>query len=443
LLRKLVFLVLFLMVAIEPWEGITAISQIASLSRILGFVGVGCALMALAGTARMRRPPAPWIVLVLFTAWSAASVAWSRDPSISLARSFTYAMLLTLSWMIWEFAPSLGRLQLLLAANWLGCCATLMAQLAGFHSLTSGPGAELEGGKRFIAEATDPNGLGGHFALSIVIAFYFASNPKLRIRSRPLTIALWGYMLAATVGVFLTGSRGAVLSLACAIFTILVALRRVKWTTVVMFLACAVAARYIVPSLMSDYLTQRLWSGRESSSYKSRTELWVGGLTTWLGCPLQGTGAGTYRIAADEAIGVAMVAHNTYISVLVENGLIGLALFSVPWVLVVLRMRRLPPQEKLLCFGLLFSQIPIWVSGSDEYTKSLWILFGLFLSFEAAFRGRRVKGAAAHPLRPRPLQPQLRPQPLRPRPPQPQPQPRTAYGALYNNPRNAQGPNAD
>ncbi len=394
---KLVFVFLCLMAAIEPWEGMAVVGELSSFSRLLGFAAFGTAVLAAAGGARIRGWPVPWIFLVLFAFWNTASITWSVDPSSTIGRSITYAMLLTFAWMIWEFATSLGQLQILLLANWLGCLATLLAQLVGFHAGRTG--AADDSGGRFIAEATDANWLAGHFALAIAVAFYFATNP--RTRSPWLRLALWAFMVPAVAGVFLTGSRGGMLALLVVAATILVGLRRVKWTTVLMFLACAGAAWYIVPGLLSDYLRQRLTQGTEAHSYQIRLEAWRGGLEAWTECPLQGTGGGTYVNDMERVIGIHMVAHNTFMSLLVEDGLVGLGLFLLAWAMVAYRIRLLPARERLLCFSMLACQLPVYMSVSAEYTKSLWFLFAIVLSLEGAWRDRRTKARAVALRQPR------------------------------------------
>jgi O-antigen ligase len=107
-------------------------------------------------------------------------------------------------------------------------------------------------------------------------------------------------------------------------------------------------------------------------------------------------------------INAELVAHNTFLSVLVEQGVIGLALFLGSLVVLMLPAFRLPALEKM--FWLSF--FATWVVGAStlsyEDRKLPWLLFGI-LTAQVASRIPSLsqsmlrKHAVGRPMSPAPL----------------------------------------
>ena len=79
---------------------------------------------------------------------------------------------------------------------------------------------------------------------------------------------------------------------------------------------------------------------------------------------------------------------------LVDEGAIGASLFVLTWVLAVWRVCAVPRLEQMLCVSLVASYFPITLSGSLEYHKVLWIIFGLLLGMSEATRSLPPSPAA-------------------------------------------------
>src|SRR6185436_14960972 len=117
-----------------------------------------------------------------------------------------------------------------------------------------------------------------------------------------------------------------------------------------------------------------------------RTVIWAAGLQAFRDHAFLGVGAGAYGAAVLKAVDIPYVAHNTYLSVLVELGTVGGLLSvgllaSVVWCAV--RMRDL---ERRLWITLLVA----WGAGVSsltwEYRKPTWLLFGLLVAHAYARR---------------------------------------------------------
>jgi O-antigen ligase len=115
-----------------------------------------------------------------------------------------------------------------------------------------------------------------------------------------------------------------------------------------------------------------------------RTELWADGLHAFQQAPVLGVGTDMYRSVS----GLDKVAHNTYISVLVEEGLIGLVLFvAILWI-VVRQVRRLPRWDRNFWLATL---IVLAIGASTltwEQRKTTWLFLTFAVAAAAAARTR-------------------------------------------------------
>jgi O-antigen ligase len=114
-----------------------------------------------------------------------------------------------------------------------------------------------------------------------------------------------------------------------------------------------------------------LGSSIEARDLGGRFELWMEALQVFSAHPISGLGSG----ALDSAIGSA--AHNTFISVLAETGVIGFILFLLILAIVIFQAVNVPNGNA----GLWIAIFLTWAIGvfslSWEFRKLTW----LFLSF--------------------------------------------------------------
>jgi O-antigen ligase len=142
----------------------------------------------------------------------------------------------------------------------------------------------------------------------------------------------------------------------------------------------AVAAIALVPPTS----WKRLASAADevsSGTLNSRTLLWKAGFAAFRTRPVAGIGAGAYPEASAQLIGrpwgFVPVAHNSFISVAVETGVIGIVLFG--GMLAMLYRSAFLMSGPTRSFWL--TQLAVWTVGvcslTWEYRKPTWLLFGL------------------------------------------------------------------
>jgi O-antigen ligase len=157
----------------------------------------------------------------------------------------------------------------------------------------------------------------------------------------------------------------------------------------VMIIVTVAAAVALVPAAS----WKRLGSAAEEVSQgtlNSRTVLWKAGLDEFRNMPFGGIGAGAYPEASAKVIGrpwaFVPVAHNSFISVLVETGIIGIAIFLFMLSLLVRSALAMPGITRSFWLTLL----AVWTIGvcslTWEYRKPTWLLFALLPAHAASLR---------------------------------------------------------
>jgi O-antigen ligase len=126
-------------------------------------------------------------------------------------------------------------------------------------------------------------------------------------------------------------------------------------------------------------------------TFTGRTVIWTAAWELFRTHPFLGVGANAFRltvsrilaepIRADESgTPQAPAAHNTFLSVLVEQGVIGFALFCALLGFLALSLRRLPPFPQKLWIVFL----GVWIVGVSSLTwemrKPTWFFFGLLMA---------------------------------------------------------------
>ncbi|MBT0585673.1 O-antigen ligase family protein [Alteromonas sp. SM 2104] len=161
---------------------------------------------------------------------------------------------------------------------------------------------------RYLGFFNDPNDLGMLIVMNIAFVFYFYGKAKFLGKLICLGILAWfGY------GIYLTGSRGTILGAAAVIGLYLL----FKYGGTRLIIA-AVVAGPMLATLMSKFGGL----GSDDSSANSRLEAWYDGIHYLIGNPIWGIGKGNFTDWHGRA------AHNSYILVASELGIIGYTLWG-------------------------------------------------------------------------------------------------------------------
>lgn len=385
-LSKLAFVSLWLLVFAIPWEDALTIADLGTAARGVGLIAVGLGILAIIDGGKLRRPVLGHFLMALFVTLASLSYLWSLYPEGTLTQVFTYIQLLTMVWLIWELAACFHEQIRLMQAYVFG---TFVSQIDTVYQFISHQESAYE---RYAGARLNANDLGLMMALSIPFSYY------LLIQSRGKVA--WVYRLhlvLAGTTILLTASRGA--ALASVVALAIVPLTHARLTPrrkIALFLTAMLlvsGALFFVPSSSWERLST-VPNQLEHGTLTGRTLIWTAGWELFREHPFVGVGSNAFRVVVSrvlaepirlEETSPAPPAHNTFLSVLVEQGVLGFTAFCALLASLVLSLRPMPALSRKLWIVCLTA----WAVGVSSLTwemrKPTWFFFGLLMAQAAVW----------------------------------------------------------
>jgi O-antigen ligase len=372
MMRKIVFFITWLFVFVIPWENFFIVPGIGTFSRMIGLVAFSATLMGM--VFLQENPRVGWLhwLFLLFLLWCMASFYWSIDLEDSYARIKTYAQLFLLVFVVFQWITDEKKLQFMLEAFVLGCWIAVLSTIQNYY-LNGANGWE-----RSAASGFNPNDIAMIIVLGMPIAWYLGLKGK--------ALRTWIYRIypfVAPVAVALTASRSGLLIMIVAMSFIFATFWTMSIHNKTIFAAACLAA-FIAFFYVTPAESIARWStiGSEIThgSLNSRLYIWEIGLKVAARNPLLGVGAGAFRIGVERQLGSPMAPHNVYLSILVEQGVIGLTLFLTLLGVFMWKIFQIKGLERLFLFFLLGMWMLSAMSLNWEWRKQTWVLFTLIFA---------------------------------------------------------------
>jgi O-antigen ligase len=320
--------------------------------------------------------------LVLFWAWLAVGLLWSRVPYVSMVNFWWVGSFSLVFWLV-VLAPEAERYSVVVSR--LFFAIGLGLAVAGLYQLLV-----LGGDPRstFLSRNS-------HAALLILIAIP-ASAHFLLIQPGRWRTALAGLLFVFFLGIAVTGSRGVLLSLLLAVAVVTItAYRRIPSRRLFYWLTIILCAYLLANLLLQGWLGGRLSSVLEpGTAGHDRFLIWRQAWKMITDQPWIGIGLGTYwlfwppyRHPADTSAGFYV--HNDYLQIWIETGLPGLLLLlvielSVARILIrTLRNQTISVRKRIEIGGLVGGLAAIAFHSFfdfDLYIQPILIVIGLMLA---------------------------------------------------------------
>lgn len=397
------FAVLTFVDAVLPYESTAGVSfpKLTGALLVLSWLGV-----VTTGDSERRAAtfghPAFLYVLVLFTGWAAISAAWAEVPGSALEAVGRYAPNAMLFVIVFSAVRRREHALWLVGAFVVGALAS-----AAYGLAVPGDAADLD---RLSGASANPNEVAATLAAGAVLAAALA----VALRGQPLL------RLAATLGVplsvfavLLTLSRGGLLALGVALLAAV--LMAGRWRPAALAAAAVLAVGAVAyfaafaPAEARERVTQ-------VDGGTGRADIWTVGWRMVEDEPVQGVGAGNFETSSvhyllqpgalvrdDFIVDTPKNAHNTYLEILAELGVVGLALFlaviafSLTCTLKAVRafVRAHDRQMEIVARALFVALVAILAAdffGSRQYSKQLWLLLSLGPALLAIARAQIAAG---------------------------------------------------
>ena len=376
-MSKAAFGALWCFVLVLPWDVFLYVPVFGSLPRIVGLAASAVGVLSIVARQRVRSLSWFHLSAVLFVLWAGVSSLWSVDPDATRTRFLTYLQLVVFVWLMWEIAWSPARQRALLQAYVLGASVaalvTIHNYLAGANYFSGGDPTDIA---RFAALNQDPNELGLTLALGMPMAWYVSLAEP---RGRGTWVWRLYFPLAMT-GILLTASRGSVLAGLVGLSIIPWTLGRLRLRTKAALYALAAASLVLASQVVPAASLARIASTRAdiaAGHFGGRGAIWRAGLEVARDHPLVGVGAGGFEEAVEPTIHQEMVAHNVFLSILVEDGLVGLVLFVAMILATLVPLHHLPLVQRRFSTVLLLTLAVGSLSLSWGHRKQFWFVLGM------------------------------------------------------------------
>lgn len=373
--RKLTYIFLFLTVFTIPFQKSFIIPGLGSLNKIFGIVLAVVAIYTVLLKGNIRKLPLYFVLLFLFILMSFISYFWATVPKDAISKTLLYLQLGFIAWAMYEFACDYKRLDLLIKSYVLGCSVIALQSIYQYLTVGSNP---LVSTSRFFIEGYNPNELGTIWAFGLITAMY------LIVRGYKV------YLLYVPLGAFtilLTGSRTAlILVVFIGMSTLWMFFKyKVRFRKLITF--TLVIASILIISKMPPEQMYRLSTIKyelSSGTLNGRTSIWNSGIETFKQNPMLGVGSGSFLEASvvNSATGVEFAAHNSYLSVLVENGSVGFIVFALMLATLFVSSYKIKKNNlyRWLCLTLITGWMILSFASHAEAQKYTWVIFGFIIT---------------------------------------------------------------
>jgi O-antigen ligase len=334
---------------------------------------------------------------IAFVVWAVASLAWAQDQGATWYEVSRLFQVVLLFFVVYTAAASRKGFDLIAAAYLVGALLTAVYSMA--------TGSYVQGR---LSGIFDPNYFAAELIGAIFIAGFLMAGAR-RLRVRLVLLALLVFYLVAFV---LTQSRGGMFGLAVGLLAAVFFAGRERARAIVAATLIVAAALAFYFEFASPTFRQRVTDISASGS-SGRSDEWAIALRIIDKHPLVGVGLGNYRVVepgySTESINLQfvrqvvqqrLVAHNSYLEVFAELGVVGAALFVA--ILLASLLTAVGGVWRLERAGLRLSELRArgvvvgatgvlgaYVFLSAQYEKQLWLLMGLLVALPAVARAEQ------------------------------------------------------
>ena len=400
-----IFAVLSFLDTVLPVQGALSAPKLLGLMLMLSWLA-----LVTAGDREQRERifshPAFLFVLLSFVGWSLLSATWAEYPAAAI-ETFTRYLPNAFLFLI-VFAAVRTREQLL----WVVGAFVIGAFLSGVYGLIVPPPAADIG--RLAGAGGDPN----ETAAAMVAGLSLATALAIALRGKPLArMAAGAAGVICMLALFLTSSRGGLIALAVALIAAVFLGGRRRGTMLVAATGAILVTVFYFATIAPDSVRERVIHPEGGTG---RVDIWTVGWRMVRDNSIQGIGSGNFATSSihyllepgvllrdDFIVDTPKVAHNTYLQVLAELGIVGFALFMTILLFSFVcafkahrvaaaagdRELDIIARATVVALVALFSA---YIFVSRDYGKQLWLLLALCpVMLEIARRELRTRLSAA------------------------------------------------
>ncbi len=351
----------------------------------------------------LRERPLVAYALIALQAWTFASALWATSPGTAISTAFRLAQGILLVFVVVSAVSRPQHLRWIVWGFIVGALLTALSGLTGAtHAEQVSPLTDttrLEGG------IGDPNELAALLVPALVIAGFLL----VAIRGALRRWFVFGLVGVVAIALFLTESRGGLVALGSTLVFVPLFAGPVRARALTLVLTVAGVGIVYYGLIAPPEALARI-TNFTAGGGTGRTDLWGIATNMIKDHPVLGVGAGNFQLVEPSyalgninlgqvslVVDTPKVAHNTYLNVIAELGIIGM----IPFLAVLLgaviaavrsvRALARSGQRELetISRGIVIGALAMFVAFlfiSAQYEKQLWLMLGLLVALPSMVR---------------------------------------------------------
>ena len=330
--------------------------------------------------------------LIAYGAWTGFSMLWTPDLAVGFYTFWRLSVVIFFGFIVWQIVQTEDDVAILAQGYIFGAIMVFFSLYRNVQLGKGAFGAGSGGQLRYSAQDLQPNAVAWIFAFAAGLAW------MLIIWNRPTSKVFlpvnYAMPIIAIVGTLFTGSRGGSIALVLALAPIVLYI----WKRPIGAALLVGGLFMVLPSILVSEKLQgsiariaNAASSGESDGFSGRIDLWRAAIELALQNPFLGTGVGGFNqgssdLALNTTSGVNG-AHQAFLAVLSETGIVGLVLFCILCYQTFVTLRRVPENIKPTCYGLGFALFSVLMF-SHQQTNHI-VLFPVITLMAAELVTRR------------------------------------------------------
>ena len=338
-----------------------------TMTRVIGLLTAAVWLVSVLHTRRFRKLHLLHMLMFSFLLWNIVSIFWSAGIDETVQRIKTYAQMIMLVWILWDLYTTEEALKAALVAYIFGAYVAIGSTV--YIYLTSQNLSE-----RYAGAGLNAVELALILTLGLPVAWHLATTSGKGSKDRVLRLLSYTYIPASLFATILTASRMALIAVVPAIVYIVGTSYRLKPFYRLFIFLILVSAMFFLQAHIPQSTIKRLATIDDSIAafdFGGRMTLWRASFRIFSEHPVLGIGSGALHRSS--ALGGA--AHNAFLSVSAELGIIGFILFAGILANVVYQALIQAKELSRLWLTILV----IWAIGVStltwEIAKPTWLFF--------------------------------------------------------------------
>lgn len=316
-IHRLTWYFLLLMIFLIPWgEGVYD-----GLARMVAAPTLGLTLIMVTLEGSHRNFSAFNLFALLLAIWYLVGIWWTPDLGWGTEILRTYIMLIMMSFMFTYLINNEYKFRWAYQAYVLG---TVVATGVIFNNYLNGITGPYY--NRYTVENIETDNMAIILSLGIPMAVFLYTQYQNRF-ARLVNVAFVPWIF---YGIFLTGTRTGLVTGLIGIMYLAFTQRKASFNLKMIYVGLVISLAVAVVSLAPKASVERIFSigkSLQSGDLNYREVIWQHSINVWSENPILGNGTGSLAAVLNPYHVEFAWAHNAYVQILTENGLIGLFIY--------------------------------------------------------------------------------------------------------------------